>query len=243
MPDSPQPLVTPSFRSASEERVGNLGSESNHDKETSAFVLAGGQSLRMGSDKALLALVGQPLIEHALSILRNAGLSPVIAGARSDLSRFARVILDPNPDLGPLSGICASLESSSAPYAIFMPVDLPLLPPSVISYLIHHAQITLAAVTVPSISGVASTFPAVLDLRVLPILKSELDAGRRGCIAAFQTAAHALGQTISAIPVELLAQSGHAAHPRGLPAALWFLNVNTPADLGRVERHFPSPIA
>jgi molybdopterin-guanine dinucleotide biosynthesis protein A len=201
----------------------------------------------MGQDKALVTLAGQPLIAHALSALRAAGLSPVIAGARSGLSRFAPVISDPNPDcnpgLGPLSGICAALRASSTRYSLFLPVDLPLLPSSLTAYLIHHAQITSATVTLPAICGVANPFPAVLDHSVLPILESELDAGRRGCLTAFQAAAQALGQTISLVPVELLAQSGHAAHPRGLPVALWFLNVNSPADLGRVKRHFPSQIA
>jgi molybdopterin-guanine dinucleotide biosynthesis protein A len=216
-----------------------------------AFVLAGGQSRRMGQDKALLTLAGQPLIAHALSALRAAGLSPVIAGARSDLSRFAGVIPDPNPDLGPLSGICAALESTTestthsslARYSVFLPVDLPIVPASLIAYLVHHAQVTASAVTIPSICGVANTFPAVLKRTLLPILKAELDAGRRGCLASFQVAARALSQPISVIPVEVLAQSSHAAHPFGLPAALWFLNVNTPADLARVGRHFPSQIA
>ena len=228
---------------------GDLGYLELASASISAFVLAGGQSRRMGQDKALLTLAGEPLIEHALSILRNAGLSPVIAGARSDLSRFAPVIPDPDPDLGPLSGICAALDSTSAPefssarYTVCLPIDLPLLPASVISYLIHHAQITSAAVTVPSICGAANTFPAVLEQSVLPTLKSELAAGRRGCLAAFHTAAQVLGRPISIIPVEHLAQSGQAAHPRGLPAALWLRNVNTPADLSRVGRHFPSQIA
>ena len=219
---------------------GHLESES---AIVSAFVLAGGQSRRMGQDKALLTLAGQPLIAHALSALRAAGLSRVIAGARSDLSRFAGVIPDPDPDLGPLSGICAALESTAARYSVFLPVDLPIVPPSLIAYLVHHAQVTASAVTIPSICGVANTFPAVLERTLLPILKAELDAGRRGCLASFQVAARALSQPISVIPVEVLAQSSLAAHPFGLPAALWFLNVNTPADLARVGRHFPSQIA
>lgn len=210
---------------------------------TSAFILAGGQSRRMGHDKALLSLAGQPLIAQALSTLRDAGLSPVIAGARSDLSRFAPVIPDPDPGLGPLAGICAALESSSARNAIFLPVDLPLLPASLVAYLVHHAQITSAAVTLPSICGVANTFPSVLDRSILPTLKSELAAGRRGCLAAFRAAALALGQPVSVLPVEFLAQSGHAAHPHGLPAALWFLNINTPADLVRAARQSPYQIA
>jgi molybdopterin-guanine dinucleotide biosynthesis protein A len=197
----------------------------------------------MGQDKALLTLALQPLIARALSVLRAAGLSPVIAGARCDLSRFARVISDPDPDLGPLSGICAALESTTARYSVFLPVDLPLLPPSLITYLIHNAKIISAAVTLPSICGVANTFPSVLERSILPSLKSALASGHRGCLAAFRSAARGLNEPISVIPVEFLAQSGHAAHDRGLPAALWFLNVNTPADLGRVERHFASQIA
>ncbi len=209
----------------------------------SAFILAGGQSRRMGQDKALVTLAGKPLIAHALSILREAGFSPTIAGARSNLSRFAPVVPDAKPDLGPLAGICAALESCSAGYAVFLPIDLPLLPPSLITYLIHHAQITSSPVTLLSISGVANTFPAVLDRSVLPTLKTELSAGRRGCLAAFHAAAQILGQPVSVVPVEFLAQSGHAAHPEGLPAGFWFLNVNTPGDLSRVERHFALQIA
>jgi molybdopterin-guanine dinucleotide biosynthesis protein A len=200
-----------------------------------AFVLAGGQSRRMGHDKALLQLAGQPLIAHAITLLQIAGLSPEIAGARSDLSRFAPVIPDSNPDLGPLSGICNALESTSARFSIFIPVDLPLLPPSLIAYLLFHAEIAASAVTLPSIRGVANPFPAVLDRSTLPILKSELKAGRRGCLAAFRAVETALGRPITSIPVELLTQSGQASHPLGLPAAFWFLNINTAADLERAS--------
>src|SRR5580658_9085765 len=177
--------------------------------DVAAFVLAGGQSSRMGRDKALLPIAGQPLIAHALAALRDAGLSPVIAGARSDLSNFAPVISDLKPDLGPLSGICAALESTSARFSVFVPVDLPLLPPSLVAYLVHHAQITSSAITIPSICGVANTFPAVHDRAVLEALKSELAEGRRGCLAAFHAAVRTIGQAIYPVPVEYLAQSGH----------------------------------
>ncbi len=44
-----------------------------------------------------------------------------------------------------------------------------------------------------------------------------------------------MGQPIASVGVELLVQSGQIAHPLGLPAAHWFLNVNTPQDLHRAE--------
>jgi molybdopterin-guanine dinucleotide biosynthesis protein A len=102
----------------------------------------------MRTDKALVNFEGRPLIAHALQILRGAGLEPAIAGARSDLSAFAPVIPDAEPDLGPLSGICAAMAFTSTEWSIFLSVDLPRLPASLVTYLLFHAQVTGAAATV-----------------------------------------------------------------------------------------------
>ncbi|MGA2889872.1 MAG: molybdenum cofactor guanylyltransferase [Terracidiphilus sp.] len=203
--------------------------------DVAGFVLAGGRSSRMGTDKALQIFAGQPLVVHALSLLRQAGLQASIAGARSPLVVFAPVVEDPQPDMGPLGGICAALAVTSASRAVFLSVDLPLLPASLVVFLQHHACITGAAVTLTSVNGFPQTFPAVVCRSTLPALHSELEAGRRGCYSAFQATATRMGQPLSVLPVELLVQSGHVAHPDDLPAARWFLNVNTPADLHRAE--------
>jgi molybdopterin-guanine dinucleotide biosynthesis protein A len=201
------------------------------------FVLAGGRSSRMGQDKALVQLADQPLISHALGILRTAGLAASVAGANSPLEAFAPVVEDSQPGLGPLSGICAALASTSMPTAVFLSVDLPLLPVSLVVFLLHYAKVTGSAVTVPSINGFAQTFPAVIDRSALSALLCELEAGRRGCFSAFQAATAKMGQRLSILAVELLVQSGQIAHPDGVPAARWFLNVNTPADLLCAEAH------
>ena len=210
--------------------------ENGPQPDAAGFVLAGGQSSRMGADKALTAFAGQPLVVRALSMLREAGLPGSIAGARSPLAAYAPVIGDVEPGLGPLSGICAALGSSSARLAVFLPVDLPLLPASLVSFLLDHARMTGAAVTVPSINGFAQTFPAVIDRDALPSLGTALRAGRGGCYSAFQAAAAELGRLFSVLSLEFAVQSGHIAHPDGLPAALWFLNVNGPEELLRAQR-------
>jgi molybdenum cofactor guanylyltransferase len=199
------------------------------------FILAGGQSTRMGQDKALLEFCGRPLIAHAISILQDAGLSASIAGARAPLDSFAPVIVDPRPDLGPLSGVCAALASTSAHHAVFLSVDLPFVPSSLLRFLLHHARITGCAVTVPAVAGFAQTFPAVIDRAALPTLQAELDAGRYGCFAAFEAAAASLDQSIRSVSVEYLSQAGQVTHPHCLPPVYWFLNLNTPADLERAE--------
>ena len=199
--------------------------------DAAGFVLAGGRSSRMGEDKALVRLGGRPLVVHALDILRGASLTASLAGGSATVAEFAPLVQDSQHGFGPLAGICAALVSTTAHLAVFMPVDLPLLPASLIANLLEHARRTGSPVTVPAINGFAQTFPAVLDRRLLTELEAELRAGRRGCYSAFQAAAANLGRSVTAVPVEALVQSGQVAHPASLPAARWFLNVNSPDAL------------
>ena len=199
------------------------------------FVLAGGRSSRMGVDKALVLLEGRPLVDHALGILREAGLAASLAGGQAELVAFAPVIEDGQPGLGPLSGICAAIASTHARWSVFISVDLPLLPASLLHYLVGHARATGRAVTVASVNGFAQTFPAVLDRAVLPMLRRELEAARGGCFSGFQAAAASRGEAVTVIPVEPLVQCGQISHPRSLPAAIWFLNVNADQDLRRAQ--------
>ncbi|MGA2726898.1 MAG: molybdenum cofactor guanylyltransferase [Terracidiphilus sp.] len=201
--------------------------------DVDGFVLAGGQSNRMGSDKALIKLNDQHLVVHALNILRGAGLAATIAGARSALSAYAPVLDDAG--LGPLGGVCAALASTSAEYAVLLPIDMPLLPSSLISVLVEYARSTHSAVTVPSVNGFAQTFPCVLKSAVLPALESEFKAGNDGCFSAFRAAAVHLYKPFTSLAVENLVQAGQLEHPNGLPPALWFLNINTLADLDRAR--------
>jgi molybdopterin-guanine dinucleotide biosynthesis protein A len=195
------------------------------------FVLAGGQSSRMGSDKALIEFNGAPLIVHALNILRSAGLTATIAGARSDLSAYAPIVDDAG--LGPLSGICTALASAEAEYAVFLSIDMLLMPPSLIPVLLQHARITESVITVPSVNGFAQTFPSVVQRAALPALQSELDSGNDGCFSAFRAAAAHLDEPFTILAVENLVQAGQLRHPDSLPVAFWFLNVNASADLDR----------
>ncbi len=203
--------------------------------DTVGFVLAGGRSSRMGADKALELFAGRPLVERAVSLLREAGLTASIAGARSPLAEFAPVVEDSKPGMGPLGGICAALSSIPAGWAVFLPVDLPLLPVSLLVFMLHDAEVTGAVATLCSVNGFVQSFPAVLRREALPVLERELEAGRGGCYSAFKAASASLGEAMRVLPVELLVHSGHVSHPGGLPAVRWFMNVNDPEERRRAE--------
>ena len=189
----------------------------------------------MGSDKALVELGGQPLVELAVGILKDSGLPVHIAGSREDartrLECWAPVVRDEGEGLGPLAGVCAGLRSTRAAYTVFLAVDVPFMPSSLIIYLLWHARVTKVPVTVASVNGFSQTFPAVIAREILPALDKRLRGGDLGCLAAFQAASVESGAQVAVIPVERLVQSGQVAHPEALPAARWFVNLNTAEEL------------
>ena len=195
------------------------------------FVLAGGRSSRMGEDKALMELEGRPLIAHALEVSRTAGLAPKIAGARTDLSKFAQVIADDEDGRGPLAGVVSALKSTVLGWAVFLSVDMPLMAPELMGCLIRSAQATGAAITLTSVNGFAQTFPTVVRRKVLPSLHECLERDEGGCFSAFSAAAQQQGEHVQVLAAEALAQSGLVADARGLWPYQWFQNVNTPEDL------------
>ncbi|HJT70124.1 MAG TPA: molybdenum cofactor guanylyltransferase, partial [Terriglobales bacterium] len=92
-----------------------------------AFVLSGGKSSRMGSDKALLELGGKSLIARAVELASKMSRDVAIVGDPQKLAGFGRVITDVFPDRGPLGGIHAALSQSSADLNLILAVDLPFL--------------------------------------------------------------------------------------------------------------------
>lgn len=99
--------------------------------EFGAVVLAGGRSTRMGRDKALLEVDGQPLWRRQREVLRAAGAAEIFLSARDDQAwlpqadGFAAVLFDAVSVGGPLVGISAGLERTSRSHLAVLAVDLP----------------------------------------------------------------------------------------------------------------------
>ena len=108
----------------------------------SAIVLAGGQSRRMGRDKALIDYQGQPIIAHVIDTLRVLADDVVVVSNRSDLygSFGARVVADYDPPCGPLGGIAVGLRAAQHPLAVVVACDMPFLNVSLLHWLIDLAQ-------------------------------------------------------------------------------------------------------
>jgi molybdopterin-guanine dinucleotide biosynthesis protein A len=207
------------------------------------FVLAGGRSTRMGQDKALLSLAGRSLLDLALDKLRALPLAgaprgvPRIVAARSDLSAHATVIGDLHPGCGPLSGIEAALAASAQPLNVFLPVDLPLLPPQFLLWMLQRAAITGALVTVPRINGRPQPLCAVYHRDLLSHITASLGAGEHKVMPVITAAAraHSPAHHIDIFDVELVASAnGQMPSYSPVPLYRWFHNCNTPEDLAGI---------
>lgn len=194
----------------------------------------------MGRDKALLALGGSPLIEHALEKLRVLGLSPRIAGSRPDLARFAPVVADNHSQQGPLGGIEAALAASEAEQNLFLPVDLPWLPVEFLHWMIDRADVTNALATVPRLQGMPQPLCAVYSRAMLPGVRAALAEGDAKVMRAVERAASATGLRIDGFDVESVAAAQGWPQPR--PLHRWFYNLNTPADLNQAALEQLPPI-
>jgi len=108
------------------------------DSEVTGVVLAGGLSRRMGGgDKALVALVGQPMLGHVLTRFRPQ-VDNIVINANGNAERFEPfglpVVADTIPEFpGPLAGILAGMRwardnTPLAKYIATVSADAPLLP-------------------------------------------------------------------------------------------------------------------
>jgi len=107
-------------------------------------ILAGGNSLRMGREKAFIRLGDKPLIEHVLERFAPQ-VAPLAINAKGDTDRFASyalpVLVDDRPDTGPLGGILAGMRwAATLPdrpdFVATVPIDSPFLPRDLVARLL-----------------------------------------------------------------------------------------------------------
>jgi molybdenum cofactor guanylyltransferase len=193
------------------------------------FVLAGGRSSRMGEDKALLRFCGRPMVEIAVEKLRGFCAEVGIAGNREDLAGFAPVVREARVEMGPAAGVEAGLGVAAQPWAMFVPVDVPLMPGELLR---NWAEAVLA------LDGVSASYlhcgraqPAFCMLRreCLGRFSEALEAGERRLGVLLDLAS---GGFLWRYDVDdLYGESGPALEI----SERWFKNVNTPEDLAEAE--------
>ena len=108
----------------------------------SAVLFAGGESRRMGQDKATLLFHGRPLWQIQLDLLRKLQPEEIFVSARSDPRwRPADVQFMPDeaPSYGPLSGLSATLPQIHTDHLVALAIDMPFMTPEYLRSLCDQA--------------------------------------------------------------------------------------------------------
>jgi molybdopterin-guanine dinucleotide biosynthesis protein A len=145
----------------------------------SGFVLAGGESRRMGQPKPQLVLGSTTLLERQIRLLASACRSVAVVGSNAGMvSPDVQTIPDVLPGCGPLGGIHAALAASRTDFNLVVACDLPFLTPRFLRRLAERAILTQADVTIPE-DQARRTVPvcAVFRKRIQGILRARLSLG------------------------------------------------------------------
>jgi molybdopterin-guanine dinucleotide biosynthesis protein A len=185
-------------------------------------IQAGGQSSRMGQDKALIHLAGKPMIEHVLARVRGLGNEVLITTNRPQEYAFlgVRMASDKTQEKGSLVGLHTALAEAKGETVLVLACDMPFVNRQLLEYLLDRAP--LADVVVPRSEGNYEPLHAVYNRHsCLPAVCTALAAGEK--------------QVISFFPMVQVLDVEDAELDRLDPERLSFFNINTPEDLAEAE--------
>lgn len=186
-------------------------------RDLTAFILAGGNSTRMGTDKAFAMIEGRTLLARALEVCHSITSDVRIVGDRKKFAPFAPVVEDVFPGCGPLAGIHAALRASQTELNVVLAVDLPFVSPALLLFLVAQARQSGAIMTVPRAGKGWQPLCAVYRRAFANAAEKALHAGHYKIDALFEhMLTHAVGE-------EDLRSAGFSPQV--------FRNLNTPDEL------------
>lgn len=188
--------------------------------DVAGVILAGGESSRMGRNKALMEVNGERMVETAYRRMAELFDEVLLVTNTPETYEFipCRKIADIYPGMGPLGGIHAALSNCAAERAFVTACDMPGLNPRLIREL--SSMSSGVDVVIPETPGGLEPLHAVYSKSCLPKMEKMLRGGERRILSFFDLA-----------QVRLV--------PRGKIAVLdpdyaSFRNVNTPEDYQKV---------
>lgn len=189
--------------------------------DVTAVVLAGGQSRRLGRDKAVEPIAGQPMIARVIERLSTVCDAVVVVvnrperGAELPLPDNAVVAVDAYPDSGSLGGIFTGLRAAPTDWSLVVACDMPFLNVPLIRYMVSAR--TGFVVVAPVLDDRPEPTHALYHKTCLPHIEARLKSGSFKITGFYDDVA-----------VNYLSQDIVESFD---PDRLSFFNVNTPEDL------------
>jgi molybdopterin-guanine dinucleotide biosynthesis protein A len=191
----------------------------------SICVQAGGESRRMGQDKALMPFLGRPLIQRVVDRLTPLADEVIVTTNRPEDYRFLGLPLFPDlkPGRGALGGLYTALSSATCEAVAVVACDMPFASPTLLDAGYRLLVQEEADVVIPDSGGGLEPMHAVYR--------------RETCIAAIEAAIEAdrwkLISWFPQVKVRILQPDEVKLHD---PSGLAFWNLNTPEEFAEAEK-------
>jgi molybdopterin-guanine dinucleotide biosynthesis protein A len=191
----------------------------------SIAIQAGGESRRMGQDKALMPFLGRNLLERVMKRVSSLGDDLFITTNYPSKYQAYGVPLyrDVMPGNGALGGLLTALSSAKNPILVVVACDMPFVNRDILALAIDRLQSNRVDVAIPHSKKGYEPFHAVYRLETcLPAVKAALDSGERRLISWFPAV------NVSPINEDVLLEYD--------PRQVAFWNVNTIEDFQNAEK-------
>ena len=142
-----------------------------------AIVMAGGDSSRMGTDKASLLLDGQTLLQSVMATMQQLFPQVIVSVRQPRAGIDLPQVCDEQPNGGPLAGLVASLGKIETPWAFMVACDMPFVVPEVVELLAKY-RLQHEAV-VPVVHGHPQPLAAFYAASCLGPLRASLAAQQK----------------------------------------------------------------
>ncbi len=186
-------------------------------RDISAFILAGGASSRMGTDKGLMDVGGKPMVEHVIDVLRGCFDDLFIVSNNDDYKKFGLPVYhDVIPGMGPLSGIHTGLTISRNDWNLIVACDMPFINRESAGILIQSAR--TGSAVIPYFNNKPEPLFGLYHKSALPTILDFADKG----VYKLQSLLLSLPHT----RIDIDPKPAGTTHP--------FMNINTPVDLKKI---------
>ena len=187
----------------------------------SIAILAGGQSLRMRTNKSFVTFKGKPIFDHVVARVTPLNLPiTLITNSPEAYANYALpMIADVLTDQGALGGLYTAILSSETEYVLCVACDMPLLNSALLQSLVERRGGWDAIV--PRVGGFPEALHAVYGKSCLDAIQANLLRG--------ELKASGFYDQVKTLYVE------EAEIRQYDPDLHSFMNVNTPDDLAQLE--------
>jgi len=159
------------------------------DKNITAVILCGGQSKRIGRNKAFLEINSKPFVEILITKLGRLFRKIIISAKHPAPYRYLKsakvtIVPDRSKVMGSLVGIYSALKKSSTKYIFVIAVDMPTIESGLIKRLLASRQ--AYDVVIPTTLRGMEPLCAVYSKKCLPHIARQIKSGNYKIIDFFE---------------------------------------------------------